>query len=102
MRFLGIGECADLADLYLRLVADGHEVKIFIGYPLCRDTLAGLIQRVDDWQARADVCFVEKVTLLFASSFSQAAIGSKRSGVTLLVWSDDVDASREPGFVVLW
>jgi phosphoribosylamine--glycine ligase len=54
MRFLGIGECADLADLYLRLVADGHEVKIFIGYPLCRDTLAGLIQRVDDWQAELD------------------------------------------------
>jgi phosphoribosylamine---glycine ligase len=54
MRFLGIGECADLADLYLRLIADRHEVKIFIGYPLCRDTLAGLIQRVDDWQAELD------------------------------------------------
>jgi phosphoribosylamine---glycine ligase len=54
MRFLGTGECADLGDLYLRLVADGHEVKIFIGYPLCRDTLAGLIQRVEDWQAELD------------------------------------------------
>jgi phosphoribosylamine--glycine ligase len=54
MRFLGIGEGADLADIYLRLVADGHEVKIFIGYPLCRDTLAGLIERVDDWQAELD------------------------------------------------
>jgi phosphoribosylamine---glycine ligase len=54
MRFLGIGEGADLADIYLRLVADGHEVKIFIGYPLCRDMLAGLIERVDDWQAELD------------------------------------------------
>jgi phosphoribosylamine--glycine ligase len=54
MRFLGIGEGADLADIYLRLVADGHEVKIFIGYPLCRDTLAGLIERVDDWQPELD------------------------------------------------
>jgi phosphoribosylamine--glycine ligase len=54
MRFLGIGECADLADLYLRLVADGHEVKIFIGYPLCRDTLVGLIQRVADWRTELD------------------------------------------------
>jgi phosphoribosylamine---glycine ligase len=54
MRFLGIGECADLADLYLRLSADGHEVKVFIGYPLCKDTLAGLIERVTDWEAELD------------------------------------------------
>jgi phosphoribosylamine--glycine ligase len=54
MRFLGIGEGADLADVYLRLAADGHDVKIFIGYPLCRDTLAGLIERVADWQAELD------------------------------------------------
>ena len=54
MRFLGIGECADLADLYLRLAADGHEVKVFIGYPLCRDTLAGLIERVADWRPELD------------------------------------------------
>ena len=38
--------CADLAALYLRLARDGHEVKVFIGYPLCKDTLAGLI---DAW-----------------------------------------------------
>jgi phosphoribosylamine--glycine ligase len=50
MRFLGIGECADLADLYLRLAAEGHEIKVFIGYPLCKDTLAGLIERVADWE----------------------------------------------------
>ena len=46
MRFLGIGECADLASLYLRLARDRHEIKVFIGYPLCKDTLAGLIERV--------------------------------------------------------
>ena len=54
MRFLGIGECADLAALYLRLAEDGHEVKVFIGYPLCKDTLAGLIERVPNWQAELD------------------------------------------------
>jgi len=31
VRFLGVGDCADLAALYLRLVEDGHEVKVFIG-----------------------------------------------------------------------
>src|SRR5512135_2545795 len=54
MRFLGIGECADLAALYLRLAKEGHEVKVFIGYPLCKDTLAGLIERVTAWEAELD------------------------------------------------
>jgi phosphoribosylamine---glycine ligase len=54
MRFLGIGECADLAALYLRLAETGHEVRVFIGYPLCKDTLAGLIDRVTDWEAELD------------------------------------------------
>jgi phosphoribosylamine---glycine ligase len=54
MRFLGIGECADLAALYLRLAKEGHDVKVFIGYPLCKDTLAGLIDRVTDWEAELD------------------------------------------------
>jgi phosphoribosylamine---glycine ligase len=51
MRFLGIGDDADLASLYLRLVEGGHEVKICIGNPLCRDTLAGLVTRVVDWRS---------------------------------------------------
>lgn len=51
MRFLGIGDAADLAALYLRLAEDGHDVKVCTGNPLCRDTLAGLVARVDDWQA---------------------------------------------------
>jgi phosphoribosylamine---glycine ligase len=54
MRFLGIGDAADLASLYLRLAGDGHDVKICIGNPLCRDTLAGLIERVADWQTELE------------------------------------------------
>ena len=50
MRFLGIGDDADLASLYLRLAEDGHEIKIYIGNPLCRGTLAGLVNQVADWQ----------------------------------------------------
>lgn len=50
MRFLGIGDAADLGSLYLRLAAEGHEVKIYIGNPLCRDTLLGLVPHVEDWQ----------------------------------------------------
>ena len=54
MRFLGVGDAADLASLYLRLVEEGHEVKVFVGHPLCEDTLAGLVERVRDWRAELD------------------------------------------------
>jgi phosphoribosylamine--glycine ligase len=49
MRFLGVGDYCDLGSLYLRLLAEGHEVKI--AKPLCQGTLAGMVQRVDDWEA---------------------------------------------------
>src|SRR5262245_58048200 len=54
MRFLGIGDTADLGSLYLRLAADGHDVKIYIDNHFCRDTLRGLIPQVDNWQAELD------------------------------------------------
>ena len=52
MRFLGIGDSADLAALYLSLAKDGHEVRVNIADPLCHGTLAGLIPRVDDWMSQ--------------------------------------------------
>src|SRR5690242_16306605 len=54
MRFLGIGDCCDLAALYLRLVEEGNEVKISIANPLCRGTLAGLVEQVADWRSELD------------------------------------------------
>jgi phosphoribosylamine--glycine ligase len=54
MRFLGIGDDADLGSLYLRLAADGHDVKIYIDNQFCRDTLRGLIPHVENWQMELD------------------------------------------------
>ena len=54
MRFLGIGDSADLGALYLSLAEDGHDVKLYIADPLCRGTLAGLVEHVDDWEAQLD------------------------------------------------
>jgi phosphoribosylamine--glycine ligase len=54
MRFLGIGDYCDLGALYLRLIEEGHEVKVSIGNPLCGGTLAGLVERTADWRSELD------------------------------------------------
>ena len=51
MRFLGIGDYCDLSSLYMRLIEEGHEVKVFISEPLCHGTMSGLVPRVDSWEA---------------------------------------------------
>jgi phosphoribosylamine--glycine ligase len=54
MRFLGVGDNCDLGALYLRLVADGHHVKVSIANPLCRGTLAGMVEQTPDWRTELD------------------------------------------------
>ena len=54
MHFLGVTETCDLGALYLRLKDEGHEVKVAISNPEAHGTLAGLVERVDDWRAELD------------------------------------------------
>ena len=54
MRFLGIGDVNDLGDMYVRLLAAGHEVKVYVGDPDSADTLEGLVPRTPDWRAELD------------------------------------------------
>jgi phosphoribosylamine---glycine ligase len=50
MRFLGIGDYCDLGSLYLRLIDEGHEVKVYISNSMCVDTLAGLVTHKREWR----------------------------------------------------
>src|SRR5687768_14629602 len=54
MRFLGVTETCDLGSLYMRLAADGHEVKVSVSEKLAAGTLAGLVPRTEDWRAELD------------------------------------------------
>ena len=51
MRFLGVTETCDLASLYLRLQAEGNEVKVSVSWDKARGTLAGMVPRTEDWRA---------------------------------------------------
>ena len=35
----------------MRLLEEGHDVKVFVQDPLCHGTLAGIVERVHDWRA---------------------------------------------------
>ena len=51
MRILGITETCDLGSLYLRLMAEGHDVRVTVSEPLATGTMAGLVPRAQDWQS---------------------------------------------------
>lgn len=50
MRVLGITETCDLGSMYLRLIGEGHEVKVSISEPLAHGTMAGLVPRTEHWE----------------------------------------------------
>jgi phosphoribosylamine--glycine ligase len=54
MRFLGVSETCDLGSLYRRLIAEGHEVRLFVEEELAQGTLAGMVERTRDWRAELD------------------------------------------------
>ncbi len=47
MKFLGIGESLDLGDLYLRLLARGHEVRVRVSDTAAADILVGFVSRTE-------------------------------------------------------
>lgn len=54
VRVLGITETCDLGSMYRRLLAEGHEVRVFVSNPLASGTMAGLVPRSPDWRLELD------------------------------------------------
>ncbi len=51
MRFLGVGKTCDLGALYLRLIAEGHDVRVAVSEAMAAGTLRGLVPHVADWRS---------------------------------------------------
>ena len=54
MRFLGIGETNDLGDMYLRLLQEGHEVRVFMSDENSAGVMEGMLEFTDDWESELD------------------------------------------------
>lgn len=54
MRFLGVGNSCDLGDMYLRLLAKGHEVRVFASELSEHGTMVGMLPFVSDYRTQLD------------------------------------------------
>ena len=54
MRFLGVGDTVDLGDMYLRLQASGHEVRVHAADQESQDVMRGMLTFTEDWRAELD------------------------------------------------
>lgn len=87
MRFLGIGGYCDLGALYQRLVAAGHDVRVYIDEEESHDIFAGIVTRTEDWHA--DLAWIRAAgaegVILFESS----------------IWGETQDSLRREGYQVI-
>lgn len=54
MRILGVGESCDLGDMYLRLIAEGHELRVFARAGEEHGTMHAMLPHVPDYRAQLD------------------------------------------------
>jgi phosphoribosylamine--glycine ligase len=86
MRFLGITETCDLGSLYMRLVAEGHDVRVFVEDEGAQGTMAGLVPRTADWRAELDWVGPDGIILFEAVSEGYGALqdGLRRDGFQVI------------------
>ncbi|HEX7476706.1 MAG TPA: hypothetical protein VF331_02765 [Polyangiales bacterium] len=87
MRFLGIGVGSELGDMYLRLAAAGHEVRVYSSELAQHGVMQGLLLHVADWRAQLD--WVRDAGVDGAIVFESADAGAEQ------------DQLRRDGFAVI-
>jgi phosphoribosylamine---glycine ligase len=106
VRVLGITETCDLGSLYLRLLDEGHEVKVTVSEPLAQGTMHGLVPRADDWEQELDwVRSDESGVLLFeAIGFGELQDRLRREGFNVIggsAFGDRLENDRAFAFDLL-
>lgn len=54
MRILGIGSKVELGDLYVSLMREGHDVRVYAGDPTYAGCFEGILPKIADWHAELD------------------------------------------------
>jgi phosphoribosylamine--glycine ligase len=54
MRVLGIGDSMDLGSMYLDLLREGHDVRVFVADATASEVLNGLVVTTPDWRGELD------------------------------------------------
>ncbi|MDB5802053.1 MAG: phosphoribosylglycinamide synthetase [Rhodocyclales bacterium] len=107
MRCLGIGEYCDLGDMYYRLAAAGHEVRVFVEHPDAQDIFGGMLQFTHDWRNELD--WIREAgqdgIVLFESSLKGTCQDDlRREGYQVIggsAFGDRIEGDREFGQQVL-
>lgn len=107
MRFLGVGETNDLGDMYLRLAAGGHSVKVCVTDERSRDVMQGMLAFTDDWRTELDWIReggADGVILFETASDGEAQDELRRDGFNVIGGSalgDRLEGDRAYGQQVL-
>jgi phosphoribosylamine--glycine ligase len=90
VRVLGITQTCDLGSLYLRLLGEGHEVKVTVSEPLAQGTMAGLVPRASDWEQELDWVRGDPrgIILFEAVGFGELQCRLRRDGFNVIGGSD--------------
>jgi phosphoribosylamine---glycine ligase len=107
VRFLGVGDTVDLGDMYLRLQAAGHEVRVYAADAEAHDVMRGMITFTDDWQLELDwirEAGADGVILFETASNGEIQDELRRDGFNVIGGSslgDRLENDREYGQSVL-